>query len=484
MNDAKNIMNSVITVVVTTLCWLIGNTIWNTIGARESLPVSMQLLYAVICIAVTAAGIVIPFLIFKDKDYGWLKTLPKGYWFSLAGTGAAIAVFFPLLANGTFILQPTELTAALDIVLKSILWYGLACGIMDALFFQGVVQRTLNRYMNPYLALLITSLLYALLITLVRYRTFTLLSFFSLFFQGMTLGAIFISSHSIWSVALGGSLAQAIFHNGLFEVTYSTIETTAPFVWKLTWSGDVFTGGRFSFPAIIGFAVVTIIALLPTYFFPAVETDGEGEIVETVKHDHKIEHVILPADHIEDENAPVYVTHTLPVDPKPVVEPKHTKIVPEEVVSDTEMHRIISEDKDKVTPPPLPTMPPLPETQEAVKEETVIDSAAERLNLEGLIEEINSAEMSANMPELPKQESEKEIISVETPVNMPDLPLPEENDPTPDLPVQAVDSTEEIPADTPVHMPELPVQEKKRLSPEDIRKAREEALNKYKSKGQ
>ena len=128
----------------------------------------------------------------------------------------------------------------------------------EELAFRGYVLNNLMESMNPYLALIVSSFIFALFHTL--NPGLSALSFFNLFLAGLLLGIVFIHTKTIWY-----ALSLHLFWNFFLGpvLGFRVSGTEAEGLIKISTTGpDYLTGGAFGFEGSVISSVLIIICII------------------------------------------------------------------------------------------------------------------------------------------------------------------------------------------------------------------------------
>lgn len=194
---------------------------------------------------------------------------------------SAVLISFP----GTFINNKLPLNLKINAITGAVFAVGLGAGVVEELLFRGILMTALEKRWNKVIAILIPSILFAVLHVYVRQLDFV--SFIFLLVAGTSVGVLFslvtIASGSIWNSAIIHGLWNAIIVGGVISIG-TELKPNALYSYILDSKSMYITGGDFgiesSVIALIGyilFIVIAVIVIKGKKELPIEEVNSEEE---------------------------------------------------------------------------------------------------------------------------------------------------------------------------------------------------------------
>lgn len=179
----------------------------------------------------------------------------------------AVSAFFIFVTPGYFSMSDFETSRNIGIILSAVLSSCLAAGITEELVFRGLIMRTLEVRWGRTVAVIVPSTLFGAL-HIINMENPNVTDILMLLFAGTAVGVMFsliaIQSGSIWTSAIVHGIWNLVIIGGILGIGVES--APAIFKYRLTSESTLLTGGKFgieaSLPAVIGYGVVILIALL------------------------------------------------------------------------------------------------------------------------------------------------------------------------------------------------------------------------------
>ncbi|MGB5355828.1 MAG: CPBP family intramembrane glutamic endopeptidase [Eudoraea sp.] len=191
------------------------------------------------------------------KSYNYKREVVLGILMGLAsmGIGSLVLAFFNQLIFVKILLLPSE-------VFLTIILY-LLVAIMEEVLFRGYILRKLMRAIDIHWALIISSMIFALMHAMNPHATWIGLA--NIFLSGILLGLGFIYTKNLWfpiALHFSWNLFQSFFgFNVSGEDTYTIIE------WNRL-ENNIFNGGDFGFEgSVLCLVIQVFLILMVAYFF-------------------------------------------------------------------------------------------------------------------------------------------------------------------------------------------------------------------------
>lgn len=179
----------------------------------------------------------------------------------------AVSGFFILLTPGIFSASGLDIAKITRIILRAVFSSCLVAGITEELVFRGLIMHVLELKWGKPVAIVAPSVLFGLL-HIFSMKAPTGVDVLLLLITGTGVGIMFsliaIQSGSIWSSAIVHGIWNLIIIGGILEISIEP--SSSIFTYKLISDSKLLTGGAFgiesSLPAIIGYGIVILIAVL------------------------------------------------------------------------------------------------------------------------------------------------------------------------------------------------------------------------------
>ena len=160
---------------------------------------------------------------------------------------------------------------------------GLTAGVCEEFVFRGLIMRTLERCWNSVVAVLVPSVVFGFMHAF--NKDLGLVDFLLLMVAGTSVGIMFsliaLQSGTIWSGAAVHAIWDAIIGQLIFitETADSGTVTNYLYKYELLSKNIWLTGGRFgvesALPAVVGYILVSLMALALIRKFPTIRNNPE-----------------------------------------------------------------------------------------------------------------------------------------------------------------------------------------------------------------
>ena len=264
------ILHSIAAIAIMTIA-LFGGDIISNIVPDDNLSIkSIVSTIGYIGITLSAGLIYAKYVLhFSFEEIGVCFKAPQLKWIA-AGfiLPSAITAFYLIFTDGQLI-KNNNAASIMPCLINAIFPIGLASGICEEFIFRGLIMRTLERRWNSVVAVLVPSVLFALLHTF--HMHLGVVDLLLLVVAGTSVGVMFsfiaLQSGTIWSSAVVHALWNAITLGGII-IEPSANGTATDFIYKyeLLDTNILLTGGKFgiesALPAIIGYLLVSAIAFM------------------------------------------------------------------------------------------------------------------------------------------------------------------------------------------------------------------------------
>lgn len=179
----------------------------------------------------------------------------------------AVSGFFVFFTPGTFATSDFATERVIRYIVRAFFDTCLVAGITEEVIFRGFIMRLLEKRWNIKVAMIVPSVIFGLL-HITSMDSPTVIDVLVLLVAGTGVGIMFsmiaYQSGSIWASALVHGVWNFIIIGGILEIRAEPF--TSIFSYTLASKSTLLTGGEFgiesSMPAIVGYAVIALIAWL------------------------------------------------------------------------------------------------------------------------------------------------------------------------------------------------------------------------------
>ncbi|NMF07830.1 CPBP family intramembrane glutamic endopeptidase [Clostridium beijerinckii] len=188
-------------------------------------------------------------------------------------TWLIIALLLPVIVSGVLLCFPGELIKnnittfqSVNVVMRAIFSAGLGAGIVEEMFFRGMIMKALDKRFGKVTAIILPSFIFALM-HLIGIKI-NIVSILLLIVAGTSVGIMFslivYESGSIWCSAIVHGIWNIIMIGGILTIG-SSYHDKPIYYYKLASESVILTGGEFgiesSIVSILGFLVVSALTL-------------------------------------------------------------------------------------------------------------------------------------------------------------------------------------------------------------------------------
>lgn len=263
------ILHIIAVIAIMVIAMSAGSVASNILSANNA--AFDNLIYTAVYIGVTlSAGLLYAkyVLHFDCEEIGVCLKAPQWKWVFIGiCLPLAVTVFYLVFTDGR-IVKNDNAAGLLFYLVNAVIYAGLSAGVCEEFIFRGLIMRMLAREWNRTVAIVVPSVLFALMHTF--NMRLGIVDFLLLLVAGSTVGIMFsliaFQSGTIWAGAAVHALWNAVILGGVFIIESPASGLTANFFYRyeLSSSNILLTGGRFgieaALPAITGYCLVSAIA--------------------------------------------------------------------------------------------------------------------------------------------------------------------------------------------------------------------------------